>query len=150
MLNAYSRVDKGRLFALDRRSDDKSAFGSHISDTFELFKNLQKSANDDDRMEKNDNSNSGFFQGKQGQGPTAAPSKSKSGEDITDSFVTVSNTLLSNLLINSVLSALKTGNSIMSSCQLFCTVMCIALLHFTFKSPNILCNISTILLCNIL
>ena len=60
MLNAYSRVDKGRLFALDRRSDDKTAFGSHISDTFQLFKNLQKSLNDDnaDRVDKNDISNS--------------------------------------------------------------------------------------------
>lgn len=132
MLNAYSRVDKGRLFALDRRSDDKSSFGSHISDTFELFKNLQKSSNDADRVEKNDNSNSGFFQGKQGQGPTVAPSKSKGGEDNTDSFVTVSNTLLSNLLINSVLSALKTGNNIMSASYsaMYPNVHCFTALSF--------------------
>ena len=122
MLNAYSRVDKGRLFALDRRIHDKSAFGSYISDTFEQFKNLQKSSNDNaaDGVDKNENSNSnsGFFQGKQKQGPTVSATKSKSNEDNIDGFVTVSNTLLSNLLINSVLSALKTGNDITVSCQL--------------------------------
>lgn len=106
MLNAYSRVDKGRLFALDR-GDDKSAFGPHISDAFELSKNLKKSQNDagEDRgPEKPESESDGFVREKKGSSTAA-------DEDGTDNSVIVSDTLLSNLLISSVLSALKAGNS---------------------------------------
>lgn len=102
MLNAYSRVDKGRLFALDR-GDDKSAFGPHISDAFELFKNLKKSQKDADGDDHGPESD-GFVRETKGS-PTAAE------EDDTDNSVIVSDTLLSNLLISSVLSALKAGNN---------------------------------------
>lgn len=109
MLNAYSRVDKGRLIALDR-GDDKSAFGPHISDAFELFKNLKKSQNDADGQdrgpEKQESEHDGFVREKKGS-PTAAD------DDDTDNSVIVSDTLLSNLLISSVLSALKAGNSML-------------------------------------
>jgi hypothetical protein len=108
MLNAYSRVDKGRLFALDR-GDDKSAFGRHISDAFELFKNLKKSQNEADGHDR---------------GPEKSESENEKGsptaadEDDNDNSVVVSDTLLSNLLISSVLSALKAGNNMQDF--LFC------------------------------
>ena len=105
MLNAYSRVDKGRLFALDR-SGDRGVFGPHISDAFELNKNLKKSQKDADGLDR------GADTLKFENGTTSASMNSKDSDDNTDSCVTVSDTLLSNLLINSVLSALKTGNLI--------------------------------------
>ena len=119
MLNAYSRVDKGRLIALDR-SDDKSSFGPHIGDAYDLSKNLEKSQNDAEGLDRGPdkpkyenlnyrNDDNGFAQER--KGPSTTSANSKASEDDTDSSVIVTDTLLSNLLINSVLSALKKGNT---------------------------------------
>jgi hypothetical protein len=114
MLNAYGRVDKGRLHPLKRGEDRESAFGTHIGATYEHFRNMQGTPNSSDSVHGNSD------QSKSKQNTEAsiedidsthrARKKDKKGDkSVSDDSVLVSDTLLSNLLINSVLSALRTG-----------------------------------------
>jgi hypothetical protein len=117
MLNAYGRVDKGRLLPLKRGEDRESAFGAHVGVTYEHFRNMQKAPNSSDTL-----GNSDLSKYKQNtevntediEATYRARKKDKKGDKkrdkgVSDDSVLVSDTLLSNLLINSVLSALRTG-----------------------------------------
>ena len=95
MLNAYGRVDKGRLFPLDRGDDRNSAFGTTIGDTYEHFKNIQKSQD--------------VIRNKNPSPKNSTKNANKNSSLQSEKSVVVSDTLLSNLLINSVLSALRKG-----------------------------------------
>ena len=137
MLNAYGRVDKGKLIALDREDIRRSCFGPIIGETFDHFLRIQnllqnysmgnaKSRNktDDFRHEKTDvNENHSIEINRTSSGnlcnstssssssSSSRSSKNKPTESRTDDdSVQVVDTLLSNLLINSVLSALRAGN----------------------------------------
>ena len=133
MLNAYGRVDKGKLIALDREDITRSSFGPTIGETFNHFLRIQnllqnysmgnaKSRNktDDFRHEKTDvNENHSIEINRTSSGnlcnstssSSSRSSKNKPTESRTDDdSVQVVDTLLSNLLINSVLSALRAGN----------------------------------------
>ena len=130
MLNAYGRVDKGKLIALDRDDNKRTSFGPTIGETFYHFQRIQnllqnysmgdaKSRNetDDYRHQKSDakalqeinSTSSGNFGDKSNS--SRRSNKNKPTESRTDdNSVQVVDTLLSNLLINSVLSALRAGN----------------------------------------
>lgn len=114
MLNAYGRVDKGRLHPLNRGDDRDSAFGTHIGATYERFRNVQRTANgsdsincntDQSKCKKNTDLNVKNVDATHG----SRKRNKRSDKGITDDSVYVSDTLLSNLLINSVLSALRSG-----------------------------------------
>ena len=135
MLNAYGRVDKGKLIALDRDDNKRTSFGSTIGETFNHFQRIQnllqnysmgdaksrnetedyrhqksdrKALQNDSYMESN-SSSSGNFGDKSNS--SRRSNKNKPTESRTDdNSVQVVDTLLSNLLINSVLSALRAGN----------------------------------------
>lgn len=115
MLNAYGRVDKGRLIALDSGAKKNSAFGMNIRDTYDSFREIQKATGssnnancsvDRSKLKEsvedsvNDINSSDF-------NPWKRNSKSDSSE--VNNSVVVSDTLLSSLLINAVLSALAAG-----------------------------------------
>ena len=140
MLNAYGRVDKGKLIALDREDIRRSCFGPIIGETFDHFLRIQnllqnysmgnaKSRNktDDFRHEKIDVSrnhsieinrtSSGNLSNESSRSSSISSSSSRSSSKnkqtesrTDDDSVQVVDTLLSNLLINSVLSALRAGN----------------------------------------
>ena len=100
MLNAYGRVDKGRLYPLNRGEDRNSAFGTHIGATYEHFKSMQRTQDSSDSL-----------QGNSALHMEDIDSRKKDNKGDTDDSVQITDTLLSSLLINSVLSALRTGVS---------------------------------------
>ena len=123
MLNAYGRVDRGRLFPLDRGDDKNSAFGTTIGDTYERFKNIQKSQDtirdrkncemDIEKCKKTGKNNHKNPERKDNTShfdvKNSTKKTNKNNSVLSDKSVVVSDTLLSNLLINSVLSALRKG-----------------------------------------
>ena len=151
MLNAYGRVDKGKLIKLDRGDDSKSAFGPVIGQTFDHFKKQQNVTNHQKELNSsrsqqsagskrhsdkysnskigsnniNENSTSTSTSNddsdrKTGTTTDSRPStsglnnasnkKNKSSDpNLTSNSTHITDTLLSNLLINSVLSALRSG-----------------------------------------
>ena len=114
MLNAYGRVDKGRLYPLNRGEDGDSAFGTHIGATYERFKSVQRTSNSSDSLHGNSDKikykkNTELHLEDVDSTHGARKKGKKSDKVVTDESVLVSDTLLSSLLINSVLSALRTG-----------------------------------------
>jgi hypothetical protein len=102
MLNAYGRVDKGRLYPLNRGEDRNSAFGTHIGATYEHFKSMQRTQDSPDSIHGNSALHVEDID-------STHDARKKDNKGDTDESVQISDTLLSSLLINSVLSALRTG-----------------------------------------
>ena len=111
MLNAYGRVDKGKIIALDRGEDSRSAFGPVIGQTFDHFKvsrNASSRATDEFDQSTSDKMNSDSSSS--GSSKSWRDKSSDSNPNSDSALIT--NTLLSNLLINSVLFALRSGANI--------------------------------------
>ena len=179
ILNAYGRVDRGKLIALDRGIDKNSCFGSAVGDTFDHFKRIQNllkesgivnnskniskilingkndlkvnnNNNNDNDNNKNvgknsdDEGNNNVGDIRSGRGGNSSSSSSNNNSDkkksasssVDDNSVPVIDTLLSNLLINSVLSALKAGDAWGKY-----SLPDISLLHISF--PSLLPSFST-------
>lgn len=135
MLNAYGRVDKGRLYPLNRGEDRDSAFGTHIGATYDRFRSLQRTANSSDSQHANSDQskykkNTGIHLEDTDLTPGARKKDNKGGKGVTDDSVLVSDTLLSSLLINSVLSALRTG--LCEALQTYSNLFSITIIKFIY------------------